>query len=68
MHPSIIAQVTLQEGERLFSWWVWGAMLGPRAVWSKKSYTERNFDFELAHTLHCWRPWIARQSLSWSLC
>jgi len=57
-HPSIIVQATLQEGERL----LFAVGLG-RNAWAARRLAEeelhlRNFDWELAHTLHCWRTWL----------
>jgi alpha,alpha-trehalase len=58
-NPSLIAQMTLHEGERLL--FVVG--VGRNAQAARKlvevELHQRNFDWELAHTLHCWRKWIA---------
>ncbi|MEO6888394.1 MAG: glycoside hydrolase family 15 protein [Ktedonobacteraceae bacterium] len=58
-HPSIVVQVTLREGERL----AFALGMGRSAQAARKLVGqvlhERNFDWELAHTLHCWREWIA---------
>ncbi len=58
-HQSVIVQVTLREGERL----LFAVGLGRSAHAARKlvevELHQRNFDFELAHTLHCWRQWIA---------
>ena len=58
-HPSIVAQVTLHEGERLC--FVLGVGQSAEAVKTlvEHDLPKRNFDAELAHTLHCWRRWIA---------
>ncbi len=57
-HPSIIVQATLQEGERL----LFAVGLGRNARAARRLAEEelhlRNFDWELAHTLHCWRTWL----------
>jgi alpha,alpha-trehalase len=58
-HPSLIAQVTLQEGERLL--FALGVGRNAQAA-HRLAETElhlRNFDWELAHTLHWWRTWLA---------
>ncbi|GCE13101.1 glycoside hydrolase family 15 protein [Tengunoibacter tsumagoiensis] len=58
-HGTVQAQVTLREGERLL--FVVG--MGRTAQSARRLVDEelqiRNFDAELAHTLHCWRKWIA---------
>ena len=58
LHPSLIAQMTLREGERLL--FVLGmersAAAARRLV--EHDLPRRNFDWELAHTLHCWRTWL----------
>lgn len=58
MHPSIIVQVMLREGERLlFALGVGrNAQAARRLVESE--LVQRNFDAELAQTLHCWRKWV----------
>src|SRR5947207_1870138 len=57
-HPSVIVQATLQEGERL----LFAVGMGRNARAARRLAEEelhlRNFDWELAHTLHCWRTWI----------
>jgi len=57
-HPSLIAQMTLREGERLL--FALGMAPGARAAWRlvERKLPRRNFDGELAHTLHCWRTWL----------
>jgi GH15 family glucan-1,4-alpha-glucosidase len=59
MHPSIVVQMTLREGERLLFAVGMGrnAQVARRLVESE--LPQRNFDAELAHTLHCWRKWVA---------
>ncbi len=58
LHPSLIAQMTLREGERLL--FVLGmarsAPAARRLV--EQELPQRNFEAELAHTLHCWRTWL----------
>ena len=59
LHPYIEVQVTLQEGERLL--FALGVGRTARAA-QRLAETElhlRNFDWELAHTLHWWRTWLA---------
>lgn len=57
-HPSIKVQVTLQEGERL----LFAVGMGRNARAARRLAEEelhlRNFEWELAHTLHCWRTWL----------
>ncbi len=57
-HPTIIVQATLQEGERL----LFAVGLGRNARAARRLAEDelhmRNFDWELAHTLHCWRTWL----------
>ena len=58
-HPTLIAQATLQEGERLL--FAVGVGRNAQAAY-RLAETElhlRNFDWELAHTLHWWRTWLA---------
>jgi len=58
-HPFLEVQVTLQEGERLL--FALGVGRTERAA-RRLAETElhlRNFDWELAHTLHWWRTWLA---------
>ncbi|MBE3558394.1 MAG: glycoside hydrolase family 15 protein [Ktedonobacteraceae bacterium] len=58
-HQSVVAQVTLHEGERL----VFVVGLGKSAYAARRlievELLQRDFDSELEHTLHCWRSWIA---------
>jgi GH15 family glucan-1,4-alpha-glucosidase len=57
-NPSIVVQATLQEGERL----LFAVGMGRNARAARRLAEEelhlRNFDWELAHTLHCWRTWL----------
>src|SRR5215469_1337634 len=59
LHPSIVAQMVLREGERMLFAVGMGrnARIARRLVESE--LPQRNFDAELAHTLHCWRRWVA---------
>jgi len=58
MHPSVIAKATLQEGERLlFAIGVGRNTKAARRL-AEHELHQRNFDWELAHTLHCWRTWL----------
>jgi len=58
-HPSVVAQVTLHEGERL----LFAVGMGRSAYAARRlvehELHQRNFDAELAQTLHCWRKWVA---------
>src|SRR5947209_7165222 len=59
LHPSVMAQVTLDEGERLlFAVGVGRTLQATRRLVEHELH-ERNFYAELTHTLHCWRQWIA---------
>ncbi len=59
MHPSVVVQVTLHEGESL----LFAVGMGRSAQAARRlveyELPQRNFDAELAHTLHCWRRWVA---------
>ncbi|HET8912749.1 MAG TPA: glycoside hydrolase family 15 protein [Ktedonobacteraceae bacterium] len=58
-HPAVTLQVTLREGEQLI--FALGMahtqQIAHRLV--REELPTRNFDFELAHTLHSWRKWVA---------
>jgi GH15 family glucan-1,4-alpha-glucosidase len=58
-HQTVVAQFTLLEGERLIFVIGMGRSARAAARLVEKELFERNFDVELAHTLHCWRSWIA---------
>src|SRR6266566_3786312 len=59
LHPSVLAQITLREGERiLFALGVGRNVRAARRL-VEAELPQRNFDWELAHTLHCWRKWVA---------
>lgn len=57
-YASVVVRVTLQEGERL----LFAVGMGRNARAARRLAEEelhlRNFDWELAHTLHCWRTWL----------
>ena len=58
LHPSVLVQVTLQEGERLlFALGVGRNAQAARRL-AEQELHQRNFDWELAHTLHWWRTWL----------
>ncbi|GHO50067.1 glycoside hydrolase family 15 protein [Ktedonospora formicarum] len=58
-HPSVTLTVTLYEGERL----LFALGMGRNAQATRRlvegELHRRNFDAELAHTLHCWREWVS---------
>jgi GH15 family glucan-1,4-alpha-glucosidase len=58
-NPSIVVQMTLREGERV----LFALGMGRNESAARRLVIDelprRNFDFELAHTLHCWRKWIS---------
>lgn len=58
MHPTVSVEVTLREGERLI--FAVGMGRNQQAARRLAEYELhlRNFDWELAHTLHCWRTWV----------
>ena len=59
VHPELIVQMTLREGERI----VFALGVGRNAQAARRlvdvELHQRNFDVELTHTLHCWRKWIS---------
>ena len=56
-HPSVLIQATLREGERLlFAMGVGRSALAAHRL-VETELQQRNFDAELAQTLHCWRAW-----------
>jgi GH15 family glucan-1,4-alpha-glucosidase len=57
-NPSIIAQVTLREGERLTCALGVGRSFLAACRLVETELLQRNFDAELAQTLHCWRAWL----------
>src|SRR6185312_11946581 len=58
-HQSVVVNVILREGERL----LFAVGMGRNAQAARRlvesELHQRNFDTELAQTLHCWRAWIA---------
>jgi GH15 family glucan-1,4-alpha-glucosidase len=58
-HPSLRVQVTLQEGERLLFALGVGRTAQAASRLAKSELHLRNFEWELAHTLHWWRNWLA---------
>ncbi|GHO49418.1 glycoside hydrolase family 15 protein [Ktedonospora formicarum] len=59
-YATVTASFKLYEGERLT--FALGVGRSPRAVRRLVEWDllQRNFDWELAHTLSCWRKWIAQ--------
>jgi len=58
-HPTVNVQVTLREGERLLFAVGMGRNLQAARRLVEAELPQRNFDAELAHTLHCWRKWLS---------
>jgi GH15 family glucan-1,4-alpha-glucosidase len=58
MHPSLIAQMTLSEGDRLLFALGMGRSVPAARRLVEQELPQRNFDWELAHTLYCWRTWL----------
>ncbi|GCF11551.1 glycoside hydrolase family 15 protein [Dictyobacter arantiisoli] len=58
-HPTIQAQFLLHEGERLCFVIGTGRTAQATRQLLEQGLPRRNFDAELAHTLHCWRTWLA---------
>src|SRR5712691_5616002 len=58
LHPSLIAQMTLREGERLLFVLGMGRSAPAARRLVERELPRRNLDWELAHTLHCWRTWL----------
>ncbi|HZR44390.1 MAG TPA: glycoside hydrolase family 15 protein [Ktedonobacteraceae bacterium] len=58
-HPTLLAQFTLREGECI----TFALGLGRSAQSARRLVEDelprRNFDAELAQTLHCWRKWLS---------
>src|SRR6266571_8475244 len=59
LHPYLEVQVTMQEGERLLFALGVGRTAQAASRLAKSELHLRNFDWELAHTLHWWRTWLA---------
>jgi alpha,alpha-trehalase len=58
-HPAVVVQMTLREGECIvFALGVGRSVQAARRL-VHAELPQRNFDAELAHTLHCWRKWLA---------
>ncbi len=58
IHPRVVIDVTLCEGERLiFAMGVGRSALAAHRL-VETELQQRNFDAELAQTLHCWRGWV----------
>jgi len=58
-NPSVVINVTLSEGERLaFALGVGRSAQAARRLVEDELH-RRNFNVELARTLHCWRQWVA---------
>src|SRR6266568_5440867 len=58
IHPTVVAQMTLREGESvLFAVGMGRSIQAARRLVEYELH-QRNFDWELAHTLHCWRKWL----------
>ncbi|HXR65693.1 MAG TPA: glycoside hydrolase family 15 protein [Ktedonobacteraceae bacterium] len=63
-HPTVVVQVVLREGERLlFAMGVGRSALAAHRL-VESELQQRNFDAELAQTLHSWRAWIRSCSYS----
>ena len=62
LHPTLEAQVTLHEGECLSLALGMGRSAQAARRLAESELHQRNFDWELAHTLHCWRQWISKCS------
>jgi len=57
-HPTVVITATLREGERLlFAMGVGRSALAAHRL-VENELQQRNFDAELAQTLHCWRKWV----------
>ncbi|HEX7737415.1 MAG TPA: glycoside hydrolase family 15 protein, partial [Ktedonobacteraceae bacterium] len=64
LHPTVVIQATLREGERLlFAMGVGRTALAAHRLVETELH-QRNFDWELAQTLHSWREWIRSCSYS----
>ncbi len=59
VHPILTLQVVMREGERLT--FAVGMARTQQVAHHlvENELPQRNFDAELAHTLHCWRQWIS---------
>src|SRR5436305_6205442 len=59
LHSFLEVQVTMQEGERLLFALGVGRTAQAASRLAERELHLRNFDWELAHTLHWWRTWLA---------
>ena len=59
IHPSIIAQMTLHEGEYLLFVLKMAHTSQTAYALVEQELPRRDFEAELAYTLHCWRQWLA---------
>lgn len=59
-HQTLVAQVMLHEGERLIFAIGMGQSQNAARELVEYQFPRRDFDDELAGTLHCWRQWVAR--------
>lgn len=58
VYPIVVVQANLREGERLlFAMGVGRSALAAHRL-VETELQQRNFDAELAQTLHCWREWM----------
>src|SRR2546421_1778648 len=58
MHPTLIAQMTLREGERLLVALGMENSAAAARQLVERTLPQRNFEAELGHTLYCWRTWL----------
>ncbi len=59
VHAALVVNATLREGESiLFAIGVGRSARAARRL-VEDELQQRNFEAELAHTLHCWRKWVA---------
>ena len=59
LHPCLVAQATLREGERLLFVVGMGRSFAAARELVQAQMPRRNLDAEMSHTLHCWRQWLA---------
>jgi GH15 family glucan-1,4-alpha-glucosidase len=59
LHPTIVAQFTLHEGEHLCFAIGMGRTAQAARRLVESELHQRDFAAELAHTLDCWREWVA---------